>query len=139
MTDHEITALFLQRSENAIRESQVKYGSLIRRIIGYILQNSQDMTCFPSRSGFADGNTSFQKIQAPFHEETGFGSYHAITVFRIARLSSGSVVPLPFISAFFTPVLSSVPPPRMHLFTAITSRMVFSPSRLASPGFSMSL
>ena len=43
MTDHEITALFLQRSEKAIRESQVKYGSLIRRIIGGILQNMQDI------------------------------------------------------------------------------------------------
>ncbi len=43
MTDHEITALFLQRSETAIRESQVKYGALVRRIIGSILHNTQDI------------------------------------------------------------------------------------------------
>ena len=43
MTDHEITALYLQRSENAIRESQTKYGALVRRVISGILQNQQDI------------------------------------------------------------------------------------------------
>jgi RNA polymerase sigma-70 factor (ECF subfamily) len=43
MTDLEITALYLQRSETAILESQSKYGALIRRIIGGILQSAEDI------------------------------------------------------------------------------------------------
>ena len=43
MTDKEITALFLQRSENAICESQRKYGALVRHITSGILHDPQDI------------------------------------------------------------------------------------------------
>lgn len=43
MTDQQITALYLQRSEDAIRESQTKYGALVRHVISGILQNTQDI------------------------------------------------------------------------------------------------
>lgn len=43
MTDTEITALYLERSEQAIAESRSQYGSLIRFVIGGILHSSQDI------------------------------------------------------------------------------------------------
>ncbi|MCR4645904.1 MAG: sigma-70 family RNA polymerase sigma factor [Oscillospiraceae bacterium] len=43
MTDKEITGLFWQRSENAIRESQAKYGGLVRHVISGILHDTLDI------------------------------------------------------------------------------------------------
>ena len=43
MTDHEITELYLQRSEYAIHESQSKYGALVRHIISGILHCAEDV------------------------------------------------------------------------------------------------
>lgn len=43
MTDKEITALYLARSERAVMESKAHYGALIRYLAGRILTDPQDI------------------------------------------------------------------------------------------------
>ncbi len=43
MKDHEIIALFFERSEQAITELTVKYGAAIRNVASNILKNAQDV------------------------------------------------------------------------------------------------
>lgn len=42
MTDNEIVELYWQRSETAIKETEIKYGKLCRHIAMNILKNSED-------------------------------------------------------------------------------------------------
>lgn len=43
MKDSDIVTLYLSRSEAAIEESRIRYGNLIRYVIGGILHNTQDI------------------------------------------------------------------------------------------------
>lgn len=43
MTDREITALYLERSERAVMESKAHYGALIRYLAGKFLTDAQDI------------------------------------------------------------------------------------------------
>lgn len=43
MKDSDIISLYLSRSEAAIEESRLRYGHLIRHVIGGILSNTQDI------------------------------------------------------------------------------------------------
>ena len=42
MTDEQIVDLFWARSENAIRETELKYGRLCRSLAGNIVKNPSD-------------------------------------------------------------------------------------------------